>query len=831
MNAWAERYVVGSGLDLMTAAPEARWQPLLTALEGLGREELGRRRDEIQRLLFENGVTHGPLTEDAESGRPWQIDPLPLMMAPAQWRELEKGLVQRSRLMKALLADLYGPRRMLNQAVLPADALFANPAFWLPCAPLVGDEESALTLHGVDLTLDADGRWRVLADHLQTPAGMGYALENRIVMARVLPDIYRDAPLKRLAPFLGRRHESLSALSKLNLDHPVIALLAPGHARDGHFEHAYLAHYLNLVLVEGSDLVVRDNRLWMRTLGGLEPIDVLTRRIGDAWCDPLELRGDSLIGVPGLLQAIRAGGVSVTNLPGVGALEHPLIAAHLPILCERLLGESLMIDGVERHWCGSEAGREWALDDFDALHFQRLDGDTAEPRPSALDEAQARALRRAVEAEPERFVASRPVAGATAPFVGADSASLHPAPFNMRCFSQALFDDQAQFSHHEVMPGGLAWRGAPGTALQASQCVRDVWVTAETPQPHVSRLRRSRQPLVVTRDGDDLPSRVADSLFWLGRYGERLDGRTRLLREGFYRLMEQDQEAFRDESLAELLKLLEGEDAATAAGVAPVGSDQQRLLALLREGPEDALPTLVHRMISNGRAVRDYLGDDAWWVFNRMRQEATGLARLDVAGARRATETMVSRLAAFFGLCNETMPHHYGWRFMDIGRFIERTLTTLGLLRFALVDACLVRDPLCEIMLASTDNATAYRRRYRSALHPAAILDLLLFDEGNPRSVGYMCKRLARQIEHLPQPGNTPYRSEETQLLIRARSTLHLADLATLVRVDEDDGARAALAALLDALLTPIAALPRAIELNHFSHAEPPRQLIPMQAP
>lgn len=831
---WLETYAPGGVHDALIAADGSvrqRWLPLLRQLEQMGRDSLVQRAEEVQHLLHENGVTYNLPNDEVDSQRQWWLDPLPLVISPQEWRFLEQALRQRSRLLAAVLKDIYGPRRMLAEGVLPADALYANPAFLLPCDQLLSEEDPGLLLHGVDLTRNAEGRWQVLSDRVQSPSGVGFALENRIAMARALPDLYRNAPLKRLAGFLSAQHHSLSSLSRLNLDHPTIALLAPGPGHDSYFEHAYLANYLNLALVEGGDLVVRDSRLWMRTLGGLQPVDVLLRHVGDAWSDPLELRGDSLIGVPGLLEAIRAGGVGVANPPGVGALEHPLIAAHLPVLCEQLLGETLQIEGVETHWCGQPEGLAWALSGFETLEFQRLDGESSRLSPADMSEAAASRLRQSIVANPDRYVAQERLVAATAPFFSRDCARLAPAAFNLRCFSQAVFDADYRFSGYEVMPGGVAWEGAPGTPLRASQCVKDVWVTAESPQPHVSQLRRSRQPLVVTRDGVDLPSRVADSLFWLGRYGERLDGRSRLLREALYRLLEQDQEGLEDETLADLLHLLELDSAPPdEVPVERFVAHRERLLAMFQEAQEDSLPMLISRMVNNCRAVRDHLGDDAWRVFNQLRQESARLPHAGIDQGRRSVETVITQLAAFFGLCNETMPHHFGWRFMDIGRFLERALATLTLLRFALIDAAHAGESLWEVVLSTTDNATAYRRRYRSELHPAAILDLLLFDETNPRSVGYMFKRLERQIERLPQPSNTPYRSDEARLLIRARSALHLANLELLAKLDDDEQAKDALAELLDALTAPLNALSLAIEHSHFSHVETPRQLVPMQA-
>lgn len=760
------------------------WQSLLDPLEGMGSTGRLQQHEEIQRLLAENGVIFN--MHDETQGRSWRLDPLPWVIDEPQWHALEAGLIQRSRLLSALYDDIYGPKTLFETGLLPSQALLASPHFLLPCHRSLPTDRAPITFHGVDVIQDTQGQWRVIADRLQAPSGTGFALENRILMARALPDMYRNAPLKRLAGFLDLHHRTLIAMAYQHRDNPTLILLTPGPGSPRYFEHAYLANYLNIALVEGQDLVVRDAQVWLRTLGGLQPVDVILRHCDDAYCDPLELRGDSQLGVPGLLQAMRAGGVALSNALGVGILEAPVLADYLPMLCEHLLGEPLLLPNADATTQPATAPV------FDS-HLQRLE-------PTRLN---------------LRCFVTRTPASATAK----NSATAKSRPV----------------SEYQVMPGGLAWVGEPGSPSLSSTVVKDVWVTAASPQPHVSQLRQARGPVVATRDGIDLPSRVAESLFWLGRYGERLDTRARLLREALLRLMEYDQDAIADQLLDELLLALDittlNEEDEQRLQAPLIGFELKRtaLLAQFDDVDPQALQPLFAQLLRNARSVRDHLGDDSWRLVHQLRQRmATFNPSLGASAARRACEELSSQLAAFFGLCNETMPHHYGWRFMDIGRFLDRVLGLLSLLKLTLNAPHSPGLALWEVVLATTDNFTAYRRRYRSELHPAAILDLLLFDETNPRSVGYMLKRIERQMDRLPG-SSSPYRNAERRLLIQANAALHLADIDRLSHLADTSEAQDALAQLLDALIEPLSALSEAISQSHFSHVERPRQLVSME--
>lgn len=825
----------------------SHWQPVLDELAELGLEGLRQCSAETQNLLHENGVTFNVYEDEEDQLRSWQLDPLPYVISTHEWEELEQGLIQRSRLLEALVEDLYGERQVIHQGLLPPELVYTHPAWSFAASdPSPARERPWVLFQGMDITRDHEGDWRVLGDWTQAPSGAGYALENRVLLARALPSLYRDAPLRRLASFLQAQHRCLAELASKHRDNPNIVLLTPGQGSPGYFEHAWLANYMNFSLVEGADLVVRDGQVAMRTLGGLKAVDVIVRQVNDPWCDPLELRGDSLLGVPGLMQAARQGEVEIANALGVGVLEHPALACFMEQLCDFLLDEKLLLKTRPTLWCGEPENLKKLKSLPEGWQFKHIQTPTQLIEPQKLSASDHEAFLENLQAAPHLYVAQQPFQAATSPCFDSTTGEITAQPVNLRFFSLADPSDitkPIQERRQRIMPGGLAWIAQPGTPVMDSSQVKDIWVMAPVPQPHVSLLLQARGPIRVARDSQDLPSRVADSLFWMGRYGERLDSRSRLLRETLSKLLEEGHLPLHTTLLPDLftalnlpLPDLETSPAEQDRSAVYARTSQQflllrdRLLELFAETTPDGLPWLFSYFLRNSRAIRDHLGDDSWRTLNHLHHQLKSLQHTQaITGGRSSLESVITHLAAFFGLCNETMPHHYGWRFMDLGRFTERVISSLELLKLALITAHKPGVPLWEAILSTTDNLTVYRRRYRSQLHPTAILDLLLFDESNPRSIGYMLKRLERQIEHLPQPEGTPFRNRENRLIIEATSKLHLVEPDSLLDLDTSEIARTALEELLDALLSPLHQLSDAISHSHFSHAETPKQLVTLQ--
>ncbi|HMF39009.1 MAG TPA: circularly permuted type 2 ATP-grasp protein, partial [Isosphaeraceae bacterium] len=425
------------------------WQPFVDAMELLGGEEIRRRWEESQDLIRQNGVTYNVYGDPRGTDRPWQLDPIPLLMSPAAWRVLEEGLIQRASLLDMILADLYGPQRLLGRGFLPPELVFGNPAFLHPCHAMQVPANRYLHLYAANLGRLDDGKIVVLGDRTQAPSGTGYALENRLVLSRMLPELFRDCQVQRLAPFFQAIRDILQSIAPHNRDNPRIVLLTPGPYNETYFEHAFLAGYLGYTLVEGGDLLVRGNRVYLKLLGGLQPVDVILRRVDDDYCDPLELRGNSFLGVPGLLQVLRAGNVAMANALGSGLVETPALLAYLPAISRELLGEDLKLPWAESWWCGEPVGLSHVLAKLSRMVIKPAFANRRfEPVfADRLDSQQLQDLACRIRARPGDFVGQEQIALSSVPVMQGERLQSRYAA--VRVFLTA------RVGTYTVMPGGL----------------------------------------------------------------------------------------------------------------------------------------------------------------------------------------------------------------------------------------------------------------------------------------------------------------------------------------------------------------------------------------
>src|SRR5579859_5866196 len=579
-----EHYRLTDGVyDEMTAAPEAlrsHCETFVSSLESLGREELAARWESARRNIRDNGVTYNVYRDPQGMDRPWELDMIPLLLPSTEWSQLEASLVQRAHLLNLILADLYGPQRLVRERLLPPALLFASPGFLRPCHNIKVAGGIHLHLHGVDMARSATGQWWALADRTQSPSGAGYALENRIVLRRGLPEAFRDCQVQRLASFFRVVRDTLTSLAPKSRDHPKVVLLTPGPYNETYFEHAYLARYLGFTLVEGGDLAVRDHRVFIKTLEGLQPVDVILRRLDDSFCDPLELRADSFLGVAGLVDAARAGNVTIANALGTGVIETPAILAFLPGLCRHLLGEELKLPSVATWWCGQPKELQYVLDHLGELIIKRaFPRDSREPvfgeNLTALEKS---VLADEIRAHPYDFVGQEKIALSTAP-MWLDN-KLEPRSLVVRAYATATSDS------YMVMPGGLTRvANAPNStvvSMQSGGGSKDTWVLSDGPVNPVTLLAPTGSPAVLEQARADLPSRVADNLYWLGRYAERSEGLVRLLRGVVARLTDESGAADTPE-LSALLQTLVAMDLLSARFGERVALEEleQEILAII----------------------------------------------------------------------------------------------------------------------------------------------------------------------------------------------------------------------------------------------------------
>jgi uncharacterized circularly permuted ATP-grasp superfamily protein/uncharacterized alpha-E superfamily protein len=790
------------------------WHYLVEHLGRFGPDELARRRDQARRLMRENGVTYNVYAEPHGLDRPWLLDPVPLVMPASEWDALARGLSQRARLLDAILADLYGPQRLLREGLIPPAAVFGHPAFLRPCHGLDVPGGRRLLTYAADLVRAPDGRWLVAADRAQSPAGAGYALENRIVLSRVLPEAFRDCGVRRLAGFFIALRQTLLALAPRHQDNPRIVLLTPGPYHDAYFEHAYLARYLGYPLVEGGDLTVRDETVYLKTLGGLHPVDVILRRQDDDFCDPLELRNDSTLGVAGLVQAARSGHVAVVNALGSGLAENAALMPVLPDLCLHLLGEELMLPSVETYWAGDDL--EHIEGHLDEMVLRPAFGRGEPVMPAQLDESAREELLGQVRARRHAWVAQRLPPMSTTPALADGGTRPTPRALALRAFAVAAGDG------YEVMPGGMA-RIIPDAAAALSMrrggSGKDVWVLAEGPVAPVSLLRPANARLTLSRGSIELPSRVADNLFWLGRYGERAEDHARLLR---CLVMHQndDPETATGGELAALLQVarhLGLQGAGSKGGRNPARHAWAMVGDAERPG---SVRDCLRRLRQAGFAVRDRLSNDTWRIIDQLEAELPpgSSGPPEAAELLPALNRLITGCSALAGMGMENTTRGSGWRFMDLGRRLERALFTVEVLRALLASDKPQGEAALEAALEVADSAITYRSRYLTSLQAPAVLDLLLTDDSNPRSAGFQLDLVAAHVAKLPRDRDQALPTAAERLALGTHTWVRLVDPFDLCRFDERGG-RPALAHFLDHLASDLCVLSDTITTQYLSHA------------
>ncbi|OGA70566.1 MAG: molybdopterin oxidoreductase [Betaproteobacteria bacterium RIFCSPLOWO2_12_FULL_67_28] len=726
--------------DELFAAPleaRAHWKPMLDQLAAEPAERMRERLQSVQRQMRENGVTYNMYADPQGADRPWELDVLPLILPQEEWSAIEAAVVQRATLLNATLLDIYGEQRLLREGLLPPALVHGHAGFLRPCHGIKPPGGTMLHLYAADLARSPDGRWWVIDDRTQAPSGAGYALENRIVISRAFPELYRDLKVQHLASFFATLRYSLAHWAPQDGGAPFIVLLTPGPLNETYFEHTYLARYLGLPLVEGSDLTVREGCVWLKTLTGLKRVHALLRRLDDDYCDPLELRSDSALGVPGLVDAMRRGNVLVANALGANLLESSTLLGFLPRLCERLLGEALRMPSVATWWCGEPAALQSVIANLERLvvkaAFPQL---RVEPMfGEDLDQRGSKRVIAMLRARPNDYVAQEIVQLSQAPvWDRSHHRRLLARAIGLRVYACASPNG------YVVMPGGLTRVASAADArvisMQRGGSSKDTWVIASGPVSTFSLLRRAVGPGELVRSGTNLSSRVVENLFWFGRYSERCDATARLLRLALGRLLD-DIPGGEERERPMILELLRG------AGILPKGErdpDDAELARTLRAAVADETrPGLAGGLRELARVaspLRERLSFDNWRTLNRMTR---GLAlhrsrSLALADVLAELDNTIASFTTLSGYALDGMTRDPGWRFLSIGRRIERLQTLCTTLQQALSGPA---DAELSWLLRLADSIITYRARYMASPEWLPVLDLLVCDEANPRSIAF----------------------------------------------------------------------------------------------
>ncbi len=783
------------------------WRSLASLALGLTRDELARVDGEIARFLADDGVSYARAGAELQ---PWQLDPMPFVMDAAGWSRVDVGLAQRAELLNALLADLYGAQTVLHERLLPAAVVLGHAGFVRAVARPRDDAPPAppeLLLSAADLGRDGDGEWHVLADRVQAPSGLGYAAENRRVISQVLPDLLDEGALHRMDPYFAALRAALLAAAPDGAGSPRIVVLSPGPLSETAFDQAFLANALGFPLVQGSDLVVRDGYVWMKPAGwpGRAPrerVDVILRRVDAEWCDPLELRGGSRLGVAGLAEAVRRGRVRVVNGLGAGVLENPALFPYLPALCEHLLGEQLRLPSAPTWWLGDPDAREAVrprLDGGDpALGIHRID----DPR-RRLDPADPE-VRQRVEREPHRYAAQERLPLSQAPVwdAGGTASAL---PLTLRGFAIRLG------STYRPLVGGLATvREEPGAAPRT----KDVWVL-KADETDADQGLADVAALPTTRSDPTLAPRALSDMFWSGRYAERAEDLLRLVLATHSALDQPGAHstARAAESVRVLMATLH-----TLAGTRSPDAEAEFRSLLLDASRSGSAAHAIARLRDAMEGVRDQLSGDTWRVFSNVDRAVRALR--NSPHPHRSAESAGRMLASMLSLYGVTanMIRDPGWHMMEAGRYLERGLQLATLLSSALRTsrgARTDRDVLESLLLAA-ESVVTHRRRYRGAARAADVAELLLVDQGNPRSLAFSLAALRGHLAAMPASTGS---SRAERLLDQLESDLAEVDLTEVTAVA--DGRRPALVAALAAVTAQLEQLSDAIGDLHFQAGPP----------
>lgn len=796
----------------------AKW---LSALEVLDATELNRRSDTAKLLIQEQGITYHVYTDPRGTERPWQLDPIPFIVAPEEWQAIETGLIQRAKLLNSILADCYGPQDLIRSRWLSPALVFAQPDFLRPCHSSRAAPDTMLHFYAADLGRSPDGQWWVISDRTQIPTGAGYALANRLVMARALPESFRDNHIHRLAGYFRDLRNTVAQIAPRKAENPRVVMLTPGPHNETYFEQTYLARYLGYMLVEGQDLTVRDNYVFLKTLSGLERVDVILRRVDDDFCDPLELRNDSMLGVPGLVEAVRAGNVTVANALGSGLVQSPAFMSFLSGLCRHLLGEELKLPSVATWWCGQKTAQQHVLENLDKLIVKpAFRSHTPFAAGKSFAESDQEMLRRRIEFDPDLFVAQEPIELSTAPCWNGQA--IVPRPIALRVYLVANGDS------YTVMRGGLT-RVSPGAAgnfisLQRGGSSKDTWVPSETPVEGTTLLHASTQTVELRRTGNNLPSRLADNFFWLGRYSERADATARLLRSSLQRFTP-ERNSGATSLLAPLLQSLHTQG--QLPGILekpelrqnPEALEAELLAAIFDPARSGSLRDSIENLHRLAMLVRDRTSHDMWRALNQLHQRLMSpTGGLVLAGdAADVLNQALLGLAAFHGLARENMTRAQAWRFLDMGLRIERAIYLCTLLDATLHSPDAENPSVLEAILEVADSSITFRSRYNLLPHVPAVFDLVLLDDKNPRSVLFQIAQLGQHFEQLPRERETAPGSGRS-ILRECHERLNQLDARELA-APRERWAQSSVSQVIKATLRDLPKLSDAIAASYFAHS------------
>ena len=802
------------------------WKSLFETLETVGLEGIELRNKDIIENLKENGVTYNVYNSENGANRAWKLDPIPFLIHEKEWQTIEKGIKQRAHLLDLILKDIYGPQLLVKNAIIPAELVFDNTGFMLPCFDLKQKLQNQLIMFACDMARGPDGKMWLLDNRTQSPSGSGYALENRTVMAKVFPELNKNIYRNRLSPYFNHFQQTVAKLGNISNENPSVVFLTPGLGNETYFEHVYLSSYLGYTLVQGSDLLVRDGYVWLKSLEGLERVDVITRRVDDEWCDPLELRKNSLLGVPGLLQVMRMGNVAVINPPGASVVENYGLMAFMENACKFLMDESLLMNSVATWWCGQPKELNFVLSNLPRLIIKKTNRKQGFRTQYCrlLSSAELEELRQMIIKNPKEFVAQEEVSLSTTPsFI---DGKLEPRFAAIRTFMVSDGSD------YKVMQGGLTRSSSVKDRFVISNQLggisKDTWIVTDNPSEHFERFVVKKN--TNSSQNNSLTSRNAENLFWVGRLYERTMSLTSFLKIVLNRLNEnvndkaQKQQAYLVVLLKSLTHLTQ-----TYPGFAEENDDA------IFENPEPEMFSLVkdikkagsiayniQSLLNTANQVSERWTSDTRRILNLLEDSLQSLKNTsNINQLSHRLDKLYTRLFAFYGNVFETLPRDNGFYMFEAGKNIERILSLISVLRsaFSFKNNEEVEAVILEAVLENHHLLTQYRHVYKSQWSLVAGLDMVMLEKNLPYTLTSLLDRLSFCLSHLPKSTNANRLGIDEKIVLEASTIIKLIDAENLVKVDEDTQYRSELDKTLEQVHDLVSKVTACLSSLYFSHS------------
>ena len=812
------------------------WQGLFDTLESIGIDELKSRNEEIIKKLKENGVTYNVYDSNKESNRAWKLDPIPFLIHESEWKTIEEGLKQRARLLDLILKDLYGPQLLIKNAIIPAELVFDNSGFLLPCFDIRQKSNKHLLNYAVDLARGPDGKMWLIDNRTQAPSGAGYALENRIVMSKVIPELNKKTYRKRLSPYFSQWQQTVDSLGNNSNENPNVVFLTPGPGNETYFEHVYLSSYLGYTLVQGNDLLVRDGYVWLKSIDQLERVDVIIKRLDDEWSDPLELRRDSLLGIPGLLQVIRLGNVSVLNPPGTSILENYGLMAFMQNACKFLLKEPLLMPSVATWWCGQTKELNFVLANLPKLiikktnrkqGFRSIYGRT-------LNLEQLAELKTQILNSPKDFVAQEEVSLSTTPsFI---NGIIEPRFAALRAFLIADGTD------YKVMQGGLtrssAIKGKFEISNQFGGISKDTWIISDSPTESLEKSVERKN--TNNQLSNSLTSRNAENLFWLGRLCERTMALRSFLKIILNRLNENVTKHGnkQPEFLVVLLKSLthltqtypgfvgkESKEGEVYDNEAIFEDPIAELLLLINDPTKPGSVVYnLQSLLNTINQVSEKWNHDTRRIINLVEDSLFALKNTNttnINSVNHGLDKLHIRLFSFYGNINETLPRDNGFYLLETGKNVERILSLLSVFRstFNFKREEQEEAVLMEAILENHHLLAQYRNIYKSHLSLKAVINMVFLEKNLPYTLSYLLDTLSGYLAKLPKT-NEPHRlSIAEKSALEASTIVKLIDADNLILVDDETRFRFELDHTLSKVFQLICTVSNNLSSLYFNHS------------